>query len=423
MGGAFSQLAQDFAVALLLGALVGIEREKKKQLERAAAGGLRTFILLAEAGAVAAYLSRELASPWIFVAFGVLTAALILAGYVFEVRQNPEALGLTTEIAGIVVYLLGGAVLFGYRELAVALAIATSAVLAFKEPLHEVVERLGRDDIFAGLKLLIATFIVLPLLPDRPLDPWGALNPSKIWYLVILISALSLVGYVAVRWLGHQRGTALTGLFGGLVSSTAVTLTFSRRSRNEPGAVAALTSGILLAWSVMFARVLIMVAVVERSLLPYVLAPMGAMLLATVVISAISYARGKNAEEGGAGAEQVKLSNPFSLTAASKFGLFFAFVQLVVVLVGTQLPPSGLYVLGAVAGATDVDAITLSMAGSVKQGAAPAVAAGTIVVAALSNTLVKCMLAVFLAAPAVRRRVGLAAVAALASAAAVLLLV
>src|SRR4030095_14965546 len=138
---------------------------------------------------------------------------------------------LTPAPVSMSLYLLAGLTTFGHAGLAVALAIATSAVLAFKAPLHASVERIGRDDLYAALKLLIATFIVLPVLPDRTVDPWGALNPYKMWWLVILISGLSLLGYVATRWLGSGRGVPLTGLFGGLVSATGVTLSFARPSR------------------------------------------------------------------------------------------------------------------------------------------------------------------------------------------------
>ena len=220
----------DFTIALFIGALVGIEREKKQAEEQRGIGGLRTFLLFAEAGAVAAWLSLRLATPWIFVGVGMLVVATVIAGYWAWVRKHPDDIGLTTEMAAIVVYLLGGLTLAGDPGLAVALAIATSAILAFKQPLHGAVDRIGWDDIYAALKLLIATFIVLPVLPDRPLDPWGALNPYRMWWLVVLISGLSLVGYVATRWLGTGRGIPITGLFGGLVSSTAVTLTFARRS-------------------------------------------------------------------------------------------------------------------------------------------------------------------------------------------------
>src|SRR5262249_58002413 len=156
-----------------------------------------------------------------------------LTGYVLAARVNPDSLGLTTETAAIVVYLLGAMTTLGHRELAVALGIVTAAVLAYKQPLHGLVAQINWDDIFAGLRLLIATFIVLPLLPDRALDPWGALNPYSLWLLVLLIASLSLIGYVGSRWLGADRGIVLSGLTDGLVSSTAVTLSFARQSRDD----------------------------------------------------------------------------------------------------------------------------------------------------------------------------------------------
>ena len=142
--------------------------------------------------------------------------------------------GLTTEVAALVVFLLGAMVMLGHAELAIGLGVVTAAVLAYKQPLHGFVDKLGWDDVYAGLRLLIATFIALPLLPNEPIDPWGALNPYSLWLLVILISSLSLVGYVLTRLLGPARGTALTGLTGGLVSSTAVTLSFAKEGRDNP---------------------------------------------------------------------------------------------------------------------------------------------------------------------------------------------
>ena len=172
----------DFAIALFLGALVGLEREKKQTTEpERGIGGLRTFMLFAEAGAVAAWLSLQTASPWIFVATGALVTTLVVVGYLAWVRKQRDDVGLTTETAAIVVYLLGGLTIYGNAGLAVALAIATAAILAFKQPLHGWVDRVGRDDLYAGLTLLIATFIVLPVLPDRTLDPWQALNPYAMW--------------------------------------------------------------------------------------------------------------------------------------------------------------------------------------------------------------------------------------------------
>src|SRR5690242_9172011 len=224
---------RDFGTALLIGALVGTEREKRRSAEPddAGIGGLRTFVLLALLGAIAGRMATALQVPAILVAVLIVVGAAVLAGYVLATRVQPAALGITTESAALTVCLLGAMTTLGQRELAVALSIVTAAVLAYKQPLHGLVEKIDWDDIFAALRLLIATFIVLPLLPDRPVDPWGALNPYSLWLLVLLISGLSLVGYVGSRWLGAGRGTVLTGLTGGLVSSTAVTLSFARQSR------------------------------------------------------------------------------------------------------------------------------------------------------------------------------------------------
>jgi uncharacterized membrane protein YhiD involved in acid resistance len=234
--------AGDFAIALLLGALVGIEREKRKSEEDDTGhiAGLRTFTLLALLGAVAGWLSRETSSPWILATALLTVGAFVTAGYFVNAKPGPDAKGLTTEVAAPIVFLLGAMVMLGHQAVAIGLGVVTAAVLAYKQPLHGFVERLGWDDVYAGVRLLIATFIALPLLPDRAIDPWGALNPYKLWLLVILISSLSLVGYVLTRWLGPARGAALTGLTGGLVSSTAVTLSFSREAREKPQEASAL---------------------------------------------------------------------------------------------------------------------------------------------------------------------------------------
>ena len=410
----------DFAIALFLGALVGIEREKKQAADPdRGIGGLRTFMLFAEAGAVAAWLSVQLATPWIFVGTGAVVAALLVAGYLTWSRLHPDDVGLTTEVAGIVVYLLGGLTIYGYPALAVALGIATSAILAFKEPLHGLVERIGRDDLYAGLKLLIATFIVLPVLPDRTLDPWGALNPYQMWWLVILISGLSLVGYIATRWLGAGRGIPLTGLFGGLVSSTAVTLSFARRSRENgcsPALADALASGILIAWTVMFVRVGIEVAAVHAALLPALAMPMAVPAGIAGLAAAVAYRRSGTLADTAS--RDVPLRNPFSLTAAIRFALLFAAVLLVVKLVETYAPGRGIYGVAALAGLTDVDAIPLSMASAARSGATEArVAVNAIVIAAITNSLVKLGLVLGLASPLLARRVAIATALLLAGAA------
>jgi uncharacterized membrane protein (DUF4010 family) len=335
----------------------------------------------------------------------VAVAALSLAGYVVQAKVKPNAIGLTTEAAAIAVCLLGGACTAGHAPLALALGIAVSAVLAYKEPMHGLVARLGPDDVSAGLKLLAATFIVLPLLPKEPIDPWGAIRPQSLWLLVVLIAALSLIGYVATRALGAGRGTTVTGIAGGLVSSTAITLAFARRSREENGSTDdPLGAGLLIAWSVMGLRIVFVAGFIYPPLVVPLLLPIGAMMAVTLGAVALLLRHTRHLQPTPAG--PIAFKNPFSLTSAVKFGLFFAVVLLVVALARRYFPGQGYYVVAALAGLTDVDAITLSMAALAREGGVDAVtAAGTMVVAAIANTLVKCGIIVALASARLRLRI------------------
>ncbi len=410
----------NFATALLIGALLGIERERHKgEHDEQTIGGLRTFILFTLIGALGGWLTLALDSPWILAVAVLAALAPVLAGYVISARTEPDALGLTTELAAIAACLLGAMTTLGYRELAVGLGVTVAAVLAYKQPLHGLVRRLDREDVYAGLRLLIATFIILPLLPDRPIDPWGALNPRSLWMLVLLISTLSLVGYVATRLLGADRGIPLTGLTGGLVSSTAVTLAFSKQSRDPAytGAAPALASGILLAWTVMFVRVIVMVLLVNRSLLPALAPPLAAMAIVTLAFAWFLRSRGGAV----AIADGVPLKNPFSLTAAARFAAFFALVLFVVKIAQAYAPDRGVYFVAALAGTTDVDAITLSMAQYAMTGSL-AIAAQAIIVATLTNTAVKTGMVGALGSAELRKAFLPAAIAVLAAGGGALLL-
>ncbi len=399
-----TRLLFQLASAILIGAIVGIEREKSKaSAGNVGIGGLRTFILFSLTGALAAWLAQALGSALVLVAAILAVTALAIAGYVVQARSRPDAIGLTTETAAVSVSLLGAVCTAGHPELALVGGIAVSAFLAYKEPLHGLVAKLAPDDISAGVKLLAASFIVLPLLPTEPIDPWGALVPRSLWLLVILIAGLSLVGYVATRALGPERGTAITGLSGGLVSSTAVTLTFAKRSREERGATDdALAAGTFLAWGVSFVRVVVLAAIVHPPLVRALITPLGAMALVTAAAAFWSLRRARSAAPStGPG---VVLRNPFSLLAAVKFGLLFAVVLVLVTIVQQRFPGGGTYVVAALAGTSDVDAITLSMATLARSGdTALAVATGSIVVAVLANTLVKCALSATLGGARLRR--------------------
>jgi uncharacterized membrane protein (DUF4010 family) len=415
------QAVWNFATALLIGALLGIERERhKREHDDVTIGGLRTFILFALIGALGGWLTLVLDSAWILAAALLAALAPVLAGYILSARAQPDSLGLTTELAAIATCLLGALTTLGYRELAVGLGVAVAAVLAYKQPLHGLVHRLDREDVYAGLRLLIATFIVLPLLPGEAIDPWDALRPRSLWMLVLLISSLSLVGYVATRLLGARRGIPLMGLTGGLVSSTAVTLAFSRQSRDPAYAnsSSALASGILVAWSVMFVRVVVEVLVVNRAMLAQVALPFATMALTAAAAAWFHRSRASAVEL----TEGVPLKNPFSLTAAAKFAAFFALVLLVVKLVQTYAPGHGVYFVAALAGTTDVDAITLSMAQYARSGSTQ-IAVQAITIAALTNTVVKTVMVGMLGSRALRAPIFASAALVVASGAAALFFV
>ena len=290
--------------------------------------------------------------------------------------------------------LLGALATTGHREVAIGLGVGTAALLAYKQPLHALVGRLGWEDLLIGVRFLSAAFLVLPLLPEEAIDPWGAIRPYTLWLLVLWISGLSLVGYIATRWLGQGRGIAITAATGGLVSSTAVTLTFAKQSREGSAHPQTLAGGVLLAWAVMFGRVLIAAAVVSPSLLQPLLWPFVSTMLACAACALWCLLQGRNAQPAPASA--VPLKNPFSLLAASKFALLFAAVQLLLVAGRDYLPHGGVYAIAALAGLTDVDAITLSMAERANANASEIpVAVLAIAIAALSNTMVKAAIAAF----------------------------
>ncbi|MEQ1503221.1 MAG: DUF4010 domain-containing protein [Myxococcota bacterium] len=395
-------LIRSFATAVFIGALVGVDRERRST-DQVVFGGLRTFVLIALAGACAAWLGATLGAPAALVGIGLVGLTALLA--VAYVAAGAAGVGLTSEVAAIVVYLLGAACVAGQSSIAVVLGVTVSGLLAFKQPLHAWVRKLDQDDVGAALKLLFATFIVLPLLPDTPIDPWGAIVPYRVWWLVVLISGLSMLGYVAVRVVGERRGMLLTGLFGGLVSSTAVTMAAARRSV-EPGASsAALAMSVLAAWAVMFVRVIVEVAVVNPAVVGAIAWPMGAMAVIAAIAAAWCGFRAPDGETG------LALRNPFSLWEASKFAALYTAVRLAVELGRQYLDDDVLYGLAALAGTTDVDAITLSMADLAGKDLAVGAALGAIVIAAAVNTAVKFGMVVGFGAPSLARPIGWATVA------------
>ncbi len=391
-------LALRFAVALGLGMLIGLERERAKGEEGGA--GVRTFALIALAGAIAGYLQDKLGLEWLALAIFVAVGALLISSYVLTGLHGDT--GITTEVSALLAFLLGLLCAHGQLQMAAWVAVAMALMLALKGWLHRLARRIDASDVEATLKFAIVTLIILPLVPDRNYGPvpLDVLNPYKVWLMVVLISGLNFMSYLLIKIVGTEHGIGIAGLLGGLASSTAVTLGFSQRSR-QPGADAsALALGIVLAWTVMFFRVVIMTGLISGQLGLRLAGAMGALCLVSLGACYWLWRRRRAKERG----EVTPGQNPFELDEAIKFGLLFGVVVFVAKAAQVYLGEAGLYLAAGIAGLTDVDAITLAMADLARSDAQNLnVAARAIVIAALANTLVKSGLAASLGSPELRR--------------------
>jgi len=391
--------AWQFGVALGLGMLIGLEREQTRREQRIFAG-VRTFALVALLGATSVYGGQQAEIPWVVVPVFLAVMAVVVAAY-YVTAQSGE-IGATTEVSLLLTFFIGAMCTWGEVAVAGAVAVATMLLLALKGWLHNLAQRIEPSDVEATLKFAIITLIVLPLVPNTNYGPEGleVINPYKTWLMVVLIAGLNFFGYILVKVVGREHGLGITGLLGGLVSSTAVTLSFSQRSRTEPDLAPVLALAILLAWTVMFFRVVVEVGVVNPPLAKDLALGMLLMGGVSLAICFLLWRRGRSTEK----AEVESGSNPFELGDAIKFGGLFAVVIFVASAAQAYFGDTGLYLAGALAGLTDVDAIALSMANLAQQDPTmSSSAARTIVIAVISNTMVKCGMVIWLGAATMRR--------------------
>ena len=387
------------AAALGRGILVGLERERTQDHTTAFAG-VRTFALISLAGATAAYMEVSLNLRWLALAAFIMVAALIVASHVIAGLRGK--MGITTEVTAILAFLVGALCIHGSLGVAAAVGVACVLLLALKDWLHKLASRIESSDVEATLKFAIVTVIVLPLLPNRNFGPplVNVINPYTIWLMVVLICGLNFISYILVKVMKKEQGIGLTGLLGGLISSTALTLGFSQRSRSDPALAYPLALGILAAWTVMFVRVIAIVWVISPQLGRQSLVRLGLLALVSLIISLVLWWRCRSRETGTVASGE----NPFELGQAIKFGLLFGVIMVMAKLGETHLGSQGLYLAAAVGGLADVDAISLSMAQFALSGvAAPEAAIRAIIVGVLANTLVKTGMVMWLGAPSLRR--------------------
>jgi uncharacterized membrane protein (DUF4010 family) len=378
------------AVALGIGLIVGLERGWKTREQHGGQrlAGLRTFAIAALGGGVLA--AASLPDRFAVLAAGTLVVgALIVAGYVISTPKQRD-FGMTTELALFATFGLGAVAVLGAPAEAAAAAVVMTLLLGFKSEFHSAIEKLDRTELLATLQLAALAAVLLPLLPNRDLGPWDAVNPRVIGVLVLLVAGLSYVGYFAVRVLGPRLGLTLTALLGGLSSSTAVTVAYARRARAEPAHRLVLGAGIAVAAATMVPRLAIEIAAVNPSLLARLVPTFVTLLLVPLAAVLWLVVRRRDGTPGG----ELKLQNPLQLRAALGFGVLL--IALFVATEGLQraLGEAGTYAIAAVAALLDVDAVTLALAEDAARGTLePATAQRAIALAVLVNTGVKAVLA------------------------------
>lgn len=400
-------------VALATGMLVGLQRQYAGQAATRNGdapanrpvdlfAGARSFALIGAIGGLASVLAVELDSIAIYVAAFAIVGVFAALGYWAMARGGD--VGTTTELAIIVTFIAGSFAGRGEFQLAAAISVATTALLALKPYTRAFVDRIDERDVVATLQFAVLAALILPILPRDPIgdEPFDAASPFKIGLMVVFILGLSFIGYVSIKVVGARRGIPVTGLLGGIVSSTAVTLTMAERSKHSAGLMRTLTMAVLLAWGVMYVRVLIVAGVVNRELVTGLWLPIGLAGVVTLAFAAFLWFRRVDGDGGDGDGE---FSNPFSIGPALKFGLLYGAVLIGSKALSMYLGDAGVYVGALASGATDVDAITISMA-ELSRGSgelSDSTAANAVVLATASNTLVKGGLVWVGAAPAMRK--------------------
>lgn len=390
------EFIQAFLLSLGIGLLMGLERERNP----ASRAGLRTFALVSLLGTVCALLAVRTESPWLIAAGLVTVGAMMISAY----HRQPDASdpGTTSVVALLLAFCYGAMIWYGYRTLAVMLAILSTILLYFKAELQTVSKQLTRRDITSVLQFCVLSLVILPILPNRNFGPYDTLNPYQVWWMVVLISGVSLAGYAALRIIGQRHGAPILGLLGGLASSTATTLVYSRHTRNSPSLIHLSLVVILTANLIVLVRLAGVAAIVQPGILSTLLPVLGIGLLAGIAF--VTYAWRKL--DGSNELPELDLRNPTELGTALTFGAVYAVVLLLSAALSEHAGNLGLYAVAVVSGLTDVDAITLSSLRLFGQGKLAATEATTaILLAMLANLTFKLGIVVSVAGRALALRI------------------
>jgi uncharacterized membrane protein (DUF4010 family) len=372
-------LLEKLFTALLIGLIIGLEREIAQEARKEVKfAGLRTFGVVGLTGGIAAYLTAQ--GYLIFVAALLAVATLTAIAY-YRSTEIDRHLGFTTETALLITFLLGGLAFFE-QAAAIILAIVVTILLAFKEPLHQFSYMIPKEEFYDSLKFALIAIVILPILPDQAYGPLGAFNPYQIWLIVVMLTGISFIGYFLVKWFGAGLGLSLTGIVGGLASSTAVTTSMAMRTRETRDIEYPAMVAVTLSNLVMLARVLFLISIFFAGLLPFIYLPIGIMCMTSMLVASYFYLQGHRGVKG----ETIRLKTPFNIVPAIAFAAFIAVVLFISKAALLYLGSYGLYLTSAFAGLADVDAITISTSRLAANGlAATATAVTAIMIAVFVN--------------------------------------
>jgi len=340
-----------FATTLGIGLLIGMERERRPD----SAAGLRTFSLVAMLGCLFAMLGEKSGAPWLL-AVGLVVIAASMVASNFSSQQEEQYRGFTSEAAIIITYGLGAAVWMGYATLAVMLAITTTVLLYFKAELKQFSQRTTPKDLNSILQFAVLSLVILPILPNENFGPYDAINPRQVWWMVVLISGLALAGYLALRIIGARHGAALLGIFGGLASSTATTMMFSRHAA-EHGHLVRMSAIVILIANVM---VMVRLGVIAGIVAPSMIGPIATVFACGIVPGVAMALYGWKILNDAGDLPMPDVKNPTELKTAVSFGLLYAVVLLAAAWLQDIAGNSGLFIVALVSGLTDADASVLS---------------------------------------------------------------
>jgi len=384
--------------ALGIGLLIGLERGWKDRADPdgSRVAGFRTIGLIGFLGGLFAFIDT---GSGLVIAAGFVGLTLLLReGFEAQIDVT-RTVSVTTMVAALSAYALGALAVLGHSQAAAAGAVIVAFVLWLRTPLHALLHRIEEKELSAFLRLLLISVVVLPVLPDQSYGPYEAFNPRSIWWMVVLISGLGFAGYLGVKWLGSRRGVGLLAVAGSFASSTAVTLSFARFSRHDAGDARALVGGTTLAWAGMIVRTALILGAFAPSLIAPLALPFGFMLVVALGTSGFFLLRRETQA-----APDLLLSNPLDLRSALFFAALLATALFLSRAAADMLGPTGIYGIALVAGAVDVDTVSLSMVRMSATGLDTETAAIAVALAAIANTLLKGMIAIVAGEGAYRRR-------------------